>query len=903
MEYAGYPDYLRYWGKTRRPPVENEPAWHLLAYHCLDVAACGYKMAETNRFGLRDRLAACGIEGQDALNWVAWLFSIHDIGKFARGFQRFASFPDSPLVPPVTGIHASLRHDSLGMHLWHELFADWTQGDSQLIPDVDVEMRDEYDLALNVWASLSTGHHGLPPEEGNRKASEAFYQGDKAAAQRFIEDLSILFPFSLPDAWLDDNKEGLRHIREQSWLFAGVMTLCDWIGSDQALFPLSDTPMPLADYWPLACEKAERALANIPQPSLLNPYSGHQTLFPFIDTLTPLQQKACELDITAPGPQLVIMEDVTGAGKTEAALILAHRLLSAGKGKGLYVGLPGMATANAMYQRLQKAYRQLFSPDSAPSLMLAHSTREMSDAFRHSIWQPMAGSNEGYARDEATATSQCNAWYADSRKKALLAEIGVGTLDQLLMAVMPFRHQSLRLLGMRDKVLLLDEVHAYDGYMVRLLEGLLRFHAAQGGSAVVLSATLPVSLREKLLAAFNAGAGYAASVLQQSDYPLLSHLSAAGLSEQRLATRPEVQRTSQVRWLTQPAEAIALIKQAAAGGQCICWIRNTVDEALESYRQLLNSGDIPEDDMLLFHSRFAFADRMTIEDNTLSWFGKEAPSEARRGKVLIATQVVEQSLDLDFDYMISDLAPIDLLIQRAGRLQRHIRDAEGNFKGRGDDERPAPVLYVLAPEWRDDMAADHFAAALGGTQYVYPDHGALWRTQALLREIGEIRMPEGARALVDGVYEQTIETPEGLQTVSDDAYAKTLAVRSVASQNLLDRNKGYSRTASDFMWDEEREFSTRLGEESIDVYLAWRDEQGELHPIVSGGDFRWERSRISLRKGWWDKRKATFVQPDDEQLAQFRKQQHRPVAQVVLVSPDGEAEYYSRRFGLVGEAP
>lgn len=129
--------------------------------------------------------------------------------------------------------------------------------------------------------------------------------------------------------------------------------------------------------------------------------------------------------------------------------------------------------------------------------------------------------------------------YADSRKKALLAEIGVGTLDQLLMAVMPFRHQSLRLLGMRDKVLLLDEVHAYDGYMVRLLEGLLRFHAAQGGSAVVLSATLPVSLREKLLAAFNAGAGYAASVLQQSDYPLLSHLSAAGLSEQRLATRPK----------------------------------------------------------------------------------------------------------------------------------------------------------------------------------------------------------------------------------------------------------------------------------------------------------------------------------------------------------------------------
>lgn len=896
-----YPDYLRYWGKTRKSPSEMEPAWHLLVYHCLDVAACGYIMAESNRFSLRDKLAACGMEGQEALNWIAWLFAIHDIGKFARGFQGFASFPDSPLVTPVNGIHAICRHDSLGMYLWRDLFEAWTMGDNQLIPGVDVAVRDEYEIALNAWAALSTGHHGLPPEEKNRKVSEAFCESDKAAAERFIEDLSLLFPFSLPDAWLDDNKDGLRAIRQQSWLVAGVMTLCDWIGSDQSRFPLCDTPMALADYWPLACEKVGRALANIPQPSLLNPYSGHQALFPFIDALTPLQQQACELDITPPGPQLVIMEDVTGAGKTEAALILAHRLLSAGKGKGLYVGLPGMATANAMYQRLQKAYRKLFSPDSVPSLMLAHSTREMSDAFRHSLWQPMDGSAEGYAKDEATATSQCNAWYADSRKKALLAEIGVGTLDQLLMAVMPFRHQSLRLLGMQDKVLLLDEVHAYDGYMVRLLEGLLRFHAAHGGSAIVLSATLPVSLREKLLAAFSAGAEYAASQLRQSDYPLLSHLSEAGLAEQSLATRPEVRRTSRVSWLTQPAEAIALIKQAAAGGQCICWIRNTVDEALESYRQLLNAGDIPEDDMLLFHSRFAFTDRMTIEDNTLSWFGKDAPSEARRGKVLIATQVVEQSLDLDFDYMISDLAPIDLLIQRAGRLQRHIRDAEGKFKGRGDDERPAPVLHVLAPEWHENVEAKRFAAALGGTQYVYPDHGALWRTQALLRRAGEIRMPEGARALVDGVYEQTIEAPEGLQTVSDDAYAKTLAVRSVASQNLLDRNKGYSRAASDFMWDEEREFSTRLGEESIDVYLAWRDEEGELHPIVSDGDFRWEKSRVSLRKGWWDKRKATFALPDDEQLAAFRKQQHRPVAQVLLVSPDGEAEYYSRRYGLVGE--
>ncbi|TNG65868.1 CRISPR-associated helicase Cas3', partial [Salmonella enterica] len=145
------------------------------------------------------------------------------------------------------------------------------------------------------------------------------------------------------------------------------------------------------------------------------------------------------------------------------------------------------------------------------------------------------------------------------------------------------------------------------------------------------------------------------------------------LLEQPLATRPEVQRTVAVNWIQQRQEALDIIYRVVATGQCICWIRNTVDDALDTYQQLLHEGIVPEQDLLLFHSRFAFIDRIAIENKTLNWFGNNAPVSERRGKVLIATQVVEQSLDLDFDWMITDLAPIDLLIQRAGRLQRHIR--------------------------------------------------------------------------------------------------------------------------------------------------------------------------------------------------------------------------------------
>lgn len=897
MTQMEYLNYLRYWGKTNKSNKDISPPYHLLAYHCLDVAACGYYIIKNNIFDSRSILEKCGIIGTNAENWIIWFLASHDIGKFARGFQKYAEFPDSPLVPPVSGISALERHDSLGFYLWGKLLEGWSAGSNEIIAGIEPENRARFESALNSWMLISTGHHGIPPDTMKNRSSLAFTDEDIVAATHYLEALSELFPFTLPQEW--KTKAGRKCLKQHSWFFAGLVTLADWMGSDETQFPMLSEPMSLKDYWPLACEKAQQAILRMPPLSQHSHYQDHRALFPFIQTLTPLQQRASELDISAPGAQLVVLEDVTGAGKTEAALILTHRLMSANKGHGLYVGLPTMATANAMYQRLASAYHALFTDESRPSLILAHGGREMSDSFRQSIWQPTENIAEDYARDDGNATTECHTWFADSRKKALLAEVGVGTLDQLLMAVMPFRHQSLRLLGMRDKILLLDEVHAYDGYMVKLLEGLLRFHAAQGGSAIILSATLPAALREKLLNAFSDGAGFmSAGGSDNAGYPWLSHLTSSGLLEQPLATRPEVQRTVAVNWIQQRQEALDIIYRVVSAGQCVCWIRNTVDDALDTYQQLLHEGIVPEQDLLLFHSRFAFIDRIAIENKTLNWFGNNAPVSERRGKVLIATQVVEQSLDLDFDWMITDLAPIDLLIQRAGRLQRHIRDAHGQRKSTLPDERQPPVLHILSPHWQEQAEEGWLGQELKGTGFVYADHACLWRTQALLRQYGEIRMPDNARTLVDGVYEQKITAPEGLQTLSDIAFGKVLSQRSVAAQNLLRHDLGYDREASDFLWDKDREFSTRLGEESVDIYLAWQDEEGELHPVVAQGDFCWEMSRLSVRLSWWRKQSGEFLLPGEEALELFRKKQHRPTAQVVLVSAEGEARYYNKQTGL-----
>ncbi|EED4362386.1 CRISPR-associated helicase Cas3' [Salmonella enterica subsp. enterica] len=897
MTQMEYLNYLRYWGKTNKSNKDISPPYHLLAYHCLDVAACGYYIIKNNIFDSRSILEKCGIIGTNAENWIIWFLASHDIGKFARGFQKYAEFPNSPLVPPVSGISALERHDSLGFYLWGKLLEGWSSGSNEIIAGIEPENRARFESALNSWMLISTGHHGIPPDTMKNRSSLAFTDEDIVAATHYLEALSELFPFTLPQEW--KTKAGRKCLKQHSWFFAGLVTLADWMGSDETQFPMLSEPMSLKDYWPLACEKAQQAILRMPPLSQHSHYPDHRALFPFIQTLTPLQQRASELDISAPGAQLVVLEDVTGAGKTEAALILTHRLMSANKGHGLYVGLPTMATANAMYQRLASAYHALFTDESRPSLILAHGGREMSDSFRQSIWQPTENIAEDYARDDGNATTECHTWFADSRKKALLAEVGVGTLDQLLMAVMPFRHQSLRLLGMRDKILLLDEVHAYDGYMVKLLEGLLRFHAAQGGSAIILSATLPAALREKLLNAFSDGAGFmSAGGSDNAGYPWLSHLTSSGLLEQPLATRPEVQRTVAVNWIQQRQEALDIIYRVVSAGQCVCWIRNTVDDALDTYQQLLHEGIVPEQDLLLFHSRFAFIDRIAIENKTLNWFGNNAPVSERRGKVLIATQVVEQSLDLDFDWMITDLAPIDLLIQRAGRLQRHIRDAHGQRKSTLPDERQPPVLHILSPHWQEQAEEGWLGQELKGTGFVYADHACLWRTQALLRQYGEIRMPDNARTLVDGVYEQKITAPEGLQTLSDIAFGKVLSQRSVAAQNLLRHDLGYDREASDFLWDKDREFSTRLGEESVDIYLAWQDEEGELHPVVAQGDFCWEMSRLSVRLSWWRKQSGEFLLPGEEALERFRKKQHRPTAQVVLVSAEGEARYYNKQTGL-----
>lgn len=895
--------FYQYWGKCQQSDTSEK--YHLLAYHNLDVAACGYFIVKNNYFNsaeLFEQLGFSSNEIEKAALWFAYFLAWHDIGKFANGFQQLFQHNNPKLVAPDPSKGYFSRHDSLGHWLWKEYLIE--KSEIQL-EQYNNNIKDIYDI----WLLIMTGHHGKPPIL-EAKGKLSFNAHDKQASLDYIKAINQLFIVDAkltcyPTNFFD--KTFRKNLTKLSWLLAAITVISDWLGSNEQFFPFCSKSMELSEYWAnYALANAEKAVATLPKRSSITPFNGIKNLFPFIAKPTPLQQQALSCQLTNIGPELFIMEDVTGAGKTEASMILAHRLMAAGKAQGIYFGMPTQATANGIYQRTAKVYGQLYQADSHPSLVLAHGASYMNPTFTQTIINLDNISQQKYLNNDNSASSECNEWFVDTRKKSLLAEVGVGTLDQALMAVMPFKHQSLRLLGLRHKLLILDEVHAYDSYMVKLLESLLHYHASQGGSAIILTATLPFFLREKLLNAFYRGLTSTPSSLTVNTdlpFPLFTQLNQKSLVEQAIETRDEVKRQVKIDWIDNINSGIEKIKKAIEQGKIICWIKNSVADAISLYQQIKQNLHLDTKQILLFHSRFAYCDRLAIEQKTIEWAGKTSNNTIRSAKIIIATQVIEQSLDLDFDEMISDIAPIDLLIQRAGRLQRHVRDKHGNIKSathqnQPRDERNPPILTVFAPTWQDDPSEDWLDnPEFRNTKYVYANHAYLWFTQRVLRERGVITMPEEARLLIEAVYRHDLEPPEGLQEAFYKALGEQLGQSSQAKSIILNFNKCYSREQFNGEWDKEIEVSTRLSRDNIDLYLAYQQD-GKVIPYCSSDEYAWEQSHVTISASKWARVKKAVPQLDQQPLEKLRQQIHRPNAIIVLIEPEKEPSFYSKELGF-----
>jgi CRISPR-associated endonuclease/helicase Cas3 len=767
-------------------------------------------------------------------NLIVFAAIIHDCGKLCVRFQGLR--PD--LMPHglrrLRGV--GKRHDALGTALWDQYVREALLGLTPVF--LGTQIGDNHLRLLDSLVTAAVCHHGVPRFCNSATWAKETYGGDPVA-DRALELFEIAAKCAgLPVEAPEDAASVREGWQEASWWISGLIVLADWIGSSRDYFPYFDEPIDARTYWDeKALPQSAKALATAGVlAGKFAPVHHLQQLFPdLVGKARPLQERAEELPLTGK-PECLILEDVPGTGKTEAALLLAARLLYSGQGEGIYFALPTMATANAMYGRLEASYRCLFGGADVPSLSLAHGASRLNEGFVHSVTD--------VSTDDSGAS--CTRWLADSNKRALLAPVAVGTIDQALLAVLPNRHQNLRLSALADKILIVDEVHACDDYVLSLLHTLLARHATDGGSAILLSATLPQKTRQDLVRAWCEGAsGGEAPILENTAYPLLTQCSSEGYREIPTDCPEEFRRKLPVSLIaSQDTIVDALLEEATEGG-CAAWIRNTVRDAIEAYEALRKR--LPLDrPPILFHARFALGDRLEREKEVLEAFGRQSGAAERSGRVLVATQVVEQSLDLDFDLLASDLAPIDLLIQRAGRCHRHRRDVHGNVSDR-EQRRPGRLL-LLTPDPDDLEAFSEFLKGEGrGLAAVYPHHHHLWRGARLLKARGHMAVPDEARSLVEAVYDENIAepTPESLQRAADQAAGGDAAMRCLASNNTVRFRSGYSPKSAP-AWGDDEYTPTRLGEPTTRLRLA-RWDAGALRPWSQNESNAWELSEVAVR--------------------------------------------------------
>lgn len=743
--------FHQYWGKTQ------DGTFHRLSHHSLDVAACAVRLVERRHRVASALCTAMGCTPTALAAIMGWAAALHDLGKLSPAFQRqddrTAQIADL-LGVPVNGQPYDVRHDSLGWELWQDITAE-SGIETQALERMDAVMR------------CATGHHGKPPSavvNGRPVQAARYFTAQERVAA--CEWWGWATDFFRPD-WSTP-----LNVDAGSWWLAGAFTLVDWIGSNMDWFPYRPVGAVLesdpADYYAEALARADVALdaSGVLQQEERRSFAE---LFPGY-VPTPVQKAVSELH-TSDGAYLLIVEEATGGGKTEAALAAAG-------GAGFFFALPTMATANGLWARVEGLGGQQ---------ALAHGKR----------WN-MPG-----------AMDRAGAWMNSSSRRVLLSDIGVGTVDQAMIAVMHARYAALRLAGLAGKTLIIDEVHAYDAYMKRVLEVLLELHARSGGAVILLSATLPLAHRRDYARAWCRGRDLAPPEMREAAYPLVSFVGPDGRVTERagLASRSQeggaAGRRIRIEWAPDPSVVIQRIVGEVGEGKCVAWIRNTVAEAIAAAAQLQALGL----DCRLFHSRFALQDRLDIERAVLEGFGKHSQASVRAGKVLVATQVIEQSLDLDFDFMVTDLCPVDLLLQRAGRLHRHAHRPE----------RGEPVVLVHGPTWAEAPDADWVRRWSGGTAAVYPDPGLLWMTQRVLG--AGFAVPMDSRGLIEAVYAMQIDAlPAALQQPALKVRGELLAMAMQGGMSAINPGTPY-RAEGVPQWDD-LAAPTRLGERTVEWVLC-----------------------------------------------------------------------------------
>ncbi|GIW29396.1 MAG: CRISPR-associated endonuclease/helicase Cas3 [Meiothermus sp.] len=610
---------------------------------------------------------------------------------------------------------------------------------------------------------------------------------------------------------------------------AGLVSFADWIGSNIRWFKFERQTTDLAAFYGEALDCARQALEDIGWPQMEKCTIGFQDLFGFPPR--PLQGHTQKLLSNQSQPTLLLIEDQMGSGKTEAALYASLMLQNQVGHRGFYVALPTQATGNAMFERVGKKYLSKLGYTRPPDLQLIHGAALLDKRFEEMRLQI----GEEAQHEQSVVAHE---WFSH-RKHGLLSPHAVGTVDQTLLSILNVGHHFVRLWGLGNRVVILDEVHAYELYTSTLIERLLAWLKAMNSSVILLSATLPEQVRHRLLKAWD-------SEIPQEDapYPRITKADKGKAVVVGLETRA-------LKYSIQPAplEVEGLAKklvELSQGGGAIGCIVNTVSRAQALYKavQARLSEQSEKPTLKLFHARFPAHQRKEIEDWVIDHLGKD--NKALRRSIVIATQTLEQSIDADFDVLVSDLCPIDLLLQRAGRLHRHNDPKAFERTLRGSHAKP--ILYVSG------LAEDY--SSLDLTLYYWHmvyDRATLLRTWAVLRHRlntgAMLSLPhdlQGEHSLIEKVYGKgKLEGSFGPDFEQDLSAAMEKLEEDRKKERRLAKDSALIRPERFFehVPDDDRKIDdenpqlnknfravTRLGEPSVTVVLLERRE-GKLYSL------------------------------------------------------------------------
>jgi CRISPR-associated endonuclease/helicase Cas3 len=558
---------------------------------------------------------------------------------------------------------------------------------------------------LHRWAAVVGAHHGRIKGERVPEVREQWEEERRRLADELIREFGQL-PDQLPvDAII--------------WFVAGLITIADWIGSDERHFP-QDVRWDI----PERRRRVQTALATINWRAVeARQLSGFGDLFPETPQENSLQTATVRV-VHEPG--VYIIEGPMGFGKTEAALAAAYQLIASGKATGLYFALPTQVTSNRIHLRVQPFVEKISTKPE--TVRLAHSASWLAESEPAVKLFPASRDTEGQEQVHAGRS-----WFA-SAKRALLAPFGVGTVDQALLGIVAAQHFFVRQFGLAGKVVILDEVHTYDVYTSTLIGELVKRLRELQCTVIILSATLTKKRRRELL-------GLADDQPVSPAYPLVSGMT------NRLIERPckpPPSKRINIRSVSGSLPIEEALERAYLG-ECLLWIRNTVDEAQETYRRLQSASFQGGPSIALLHSRFPFFRREQLEDDWMNRLGKDSTNRPT-GCVLVSTQVAEQSVDIDGDLLITDLAPTDMLLQRLGRLWRHDRRTRPCSK---------PEVWILMPHSDDaalrDACAKELHKALGKSSRVYAPY-ILLRSLQQWRGRATITLPGDIRSILEATY-------------------------------------------------------------------------------------------------------------------------------------------------------